>query len=58
MSDTRTMEMLQRLPRILAVTAQSYGLDLQAAGARRPAAATPGRAHAREQGSNKPAAQK
>jgi len=29
MNDTRTASMLQRLPKILEVTAHSYGLDLQ-----------------------------
>ena len=57
MSDTRTMQMLERLPRILAVTAHSYGLNLQATGARRPGAAGEQRQQAREQG-GKPAAQK
>jgi hypothetical protein len=51
------MAMLERLPRILAVTANSYGLNLQAGGTRRPGAAGERHAHAREQG-NKPAAQK
>jgi hypothetical protein len=58
MSDTRTMQMLERLPRILAVTATSSGLDLRAGGARRPQAAGERPQPAREQGSNKPAAQK
>ena len=39
MNDTRTVEMLQRVPAILAVTASSYGLPLRAAGARRREAA-------------------
>lgn len=37
MSDTRTASILQRVPAILAVTANSYGLHLQARGSRRPA---------------------
>jgi hypothetical protein len=57
MNETRTMAMLERLPRILAVTANSYGLNLQAGGTRRPGAAGERHAHAREQG-NKPTAQK
>lgn len=57
MSETKTTEMLERLPRILAVTASSYGLNPQAAGTRRPGVAGERRQHAREQGS-KPAAQK
>jgi hypothetical protein len=39
MTETRTATMLQRVPAILAVTAHSYGLELKAAAARRPAAA-------------------
>jgi hypothetical protein len=39
MSETRTVSILQRVPAILAVTAQSYGLELRAGGARRPGAA-------------------
>jgi len=39
MSGTRTMDILQRVPAILAVTATSYGLSLQAPGSRRPEAA-------------------
>ena len=36
MSDTRTTSILQRVPAILAVTASSYGLSVQAAGTRKP----------------------
>jgi hypothetical protein len=39
MKDTRTASILQRVPAILAVTANSYGLNWQAGGARRPVAA-------------------
>jgi len=36
MSENKTASMLRRVPVILAVTANSYGLSLQADGARRP----------------------
>lgn len=39
MTDTRTTSILQRLPKILAVTAASYGLPLQPRGQRMHAAA-------------------
>jgi hypothetical protein len=39
MHDTRTASILQRVPAILAVTANSYGLPRQADGVRKPAAA-------------------
>lgn len=39
MNETRTASMLQRVPVILAVTASSYGLSLQARDTRRPRAA-------------------
>lgn len=39
MNETRTATMLQRMPVILAVTAQSYGLELRTQGTRRPEAA-------------------
>lgn len=39
MNETRTASMLQRVPVILAVTASSYGLSLQARESRRPCAA-------------------
>jgi hypothetical protein len=35
MNETRTTSILQRVPAILAVTASSYGLSLQAAGTRK-----------------------
>jgi hypothetical protein len=38
MSDTRTTSILQRVPAILAVTANSYGLSLQAERTRKPTA--------------------
>ena len=37
--DTRTASILERVPAILAVTANSYGLNRQADGTRKPAAA-------------------
>lgn len=56
MSDTRTASILQRVPAILAVTASSYGLLLQARDSRKPEAA--GRRHrADHKASDKPAAQ-
>jgi hypothetical protein len=38
MNETRTTSMLQRVPVILAVTANSYGLELKANGTRKPQA--------------------
>jgi hypothetical protein len=61
MSDTRTTaSILQRVPAILAVTANSYGLHWQADGARRPAAAGERRRNERYRasGHDKPAAQR
>ncbi len=40
MNDTRTASILQRVPVILAVTAASYGLSLQAGGERQRNART------------------
>jgi hypothetical protein len=39
MNETRTADILQRVPAILAVTANSYGLILQAGGSRKPQSA-------------------
>lgn len=36
MNDTKTASILQRVPEILAVTANSYGLRWQAGGTRKP----------------------
>ncbi|GAB3660284.1 hypothetical protein [Ramlibacter alkalitolerans] len=61
MSDTRTTaSILQRVPAILAVTANSYGLHLQADEARKPAAAGERRRTGRNKasGQDKPAAQR
>lgn len=57
MNETRTTDILQRVPAILAVTASSYGLDLQARGSRKPQAAGERRNHARGKSGDKPAAQ-
>jgi hypothetical protein len=46
MNDTRTTSILLRLPKILAVTAASYGLPLQSRGQRMLAAAQAHRATA------------
>lgn len=56
MNDTKTLDILQRVPAILAVTANSYGLNMQA-GTRKPEAAGQ-RRHARNKASEKPAAQR
>lgn len=48
MNNTRTTSILQRLPRILAVTAASYGLPLQSRGQRMHAAAQGHRGTARD----------
>jgi hypothetical protein len=58
MKDTRTASILQRVPAILAVTANSYGLNWQADGSRKPAAAGERRRSARPKasGQDKPAA--
>jgi len=60
MNDTKTASILQRVPAILAVTANSYGLPLQADGARRPAAAGERRRTGRHKasGQDKPSAQR
>jgi hypothetical protein len=58
MNQTRTTSMLQRVPAILAVTAQSYGLELRAGGSRRPVAAGERRRNADNKGGDKPSAQR
>jgi hypothetical protein len=55
MNETRTASILQRVPAILAVTAQSYGLELRA---RRPEAAGERRRHTGSKGGDKPSAQR
>lgn len=58
MNETRTVSMLQRVPAILAVTANSYGLAWQAGSARgRPAANGERRRNERSKAGDKPAAQ-
>lgn len=57
MSETRTTAILQRVPAILAVTANSYGLVLQSRDSRRPEAAGQHR-HAGRKTGDKPAAQR
>jgi hypothetical protein len=57
MSDTRTTSILQRVPAILAVTANSYGLPLQAERTRKPAAHGDHRQrHGKAKASDKPVA--
>ena len=58
MSETRTVSILERVPAILAVTANSYGLDLRAGDSRKPAAAGERRRNERSKVSDKPAAQR
>ena len=58
MNENRTTTILQRVPAILAVTANSYGLELKAGGTRRPEAAGERRRHGRSKGSDKPSAQR
>jgi len=58
MSDTRTSAILQRVPVVLAVTANSYGLSLQAGGSRKPAAAGERSRSTRSKTGDKPAAQR
>jgi hypothetical protein len=57
MNEMRTPSILQRVPAILAVTANSYGLSLQAGGSRKPAAAGQ-RRNGRSKAGDKPAAQR
>jgi len=56
MNETRTASMLQRVPAILAVTAQSYGLELRAGGSRRPEAAGARRRNEARKDGDKPSA--
>ena len=58
MMETRTTTMLQRVPAILAVTANSYGLAWQANGSRKPAAAGERRGNASHKAHDKPSAQR
>jgi hypothetical protein len=56
MIDTRTSAILQRMPVVLAVTANSYGLTLQACGSRKAAAAGERNRNTRSKTGDKPAA--
>ena len=56
MNEIRTPTILERVPAILAVTANSYGLELRAGGTRKPEAAGERRRNGRGKGSDKPAA--
>jgi len=56
MNETRTTSILQRVPAILAVTANSYGLALKAGGTRRPEAHGERRRSAQGKSGDKPAA--
>ena len=59
MMDTRTTTILQRVPAILAVTANSYGLTMHAGGSRKPEAAGERRRDARNKAAgDKPVAQR
>jgi hypothetical protein len=57
MNENRTTDILQRVPAILAVTANSYGLELKAGGTRKPEAGER-RRNGRSKSGDKPAAQK
>jgi hypothetical protein len=56
MNETRTTTILQRVPVILAVTANSYGLELKANGTRKPQAHGDRRRSDRNKGDGKPSA--
>ena len=59
MNETKTVAILQRVPAILVVTANSYGLPWQADGVRKPEAARESRRSERQDkasGRDKPAA--
>jgi hypothetical protein len=60
MNDTRTASILQRVPAILAVTANSYGLPWQPGSTRRPEACGERRRGTsnKASGSDKPTAQR
>ena len=58
MNETRTTAILERVPAILAVTANSYGLELRAGGSRKPEAAGERRRNARSRTGDKPSAQR
>ena len=56
MNETRTTTILQRVPVILAVTANSYGLELKANGTRKPQAHGDRRRSDRNKDDGKPSA--
>ena len=58
MNETKTTAILDRVPAILAVTANSYGLELRAGGSRRPEAAGERRRNDRNKTGDKPSAQR
>jgi hypothetical protein len=58
MNETKTTAMLERVPAILAVTANSYGLELRAGGSRRPEAAGERRRSDSSKTGDKPSAQR
>jgi hypothetical protein len=58
MNETKTTAMLERVPAILAVTANSYGLELRAGGSRKPEAAGERRRSDRSKTGDKPSAQR
>jgi hypothetical protein len=57
MNENRTDTILQRVPAILAVTANSYGLELRAGGMRKPQATGGSDRRDRNKAGDKPAAQ-
>lgn len=56
MNETRTTSMLQRVPVILAVTANSYGLQLKPFDSRKPQAGFAKRGIEQQKGRDKPSA--
>jgi hypothetical protein len=56
MNENRTTSMLQRVPVILAVTANSYGLQLKPFDSRKPQAAFARRGVQQQKGRDKPSA--
>jgi hypothetical protein len=58
MNETKTTAILERVPAILAVTANSYGLELRADGSRKPGAAGERRRNDRSKTGDKPSAQR
>ena len=58
MNETKTVAILQRVPAILAVTANSYGLSMQAGGTRKPGSAGDRSRKGRNTVGDKPAARR